>query len=137
MIEELRKKDVEDMNISFYMLASLISLDDIDMAKSYLKRSKLMNSDYVQSIILEDGANYTNILNANEGIPCLLLINYIEEFDQEGIDIQYKDINNKANIRIFKFFDMLDNMCQFGYDEKMINYMTDVGAHLFAREMFM
>lgn len=130
-VEELLKQEVEDMKYSFFLLASLISLDDIDMAKSYLKRSKLMSSNYVESIILEDGANYSNILSAKNvnDIPCLLLINYIKEFDKEGNDID-KGFK-KEDIRIYKYFELVDDIYACAYDSEIIDYMLSIGRIMF------
>ena len=77
-IDELRKKEVESMLYSFYYLASCIALDDINLAKSYLKRSKLMNDNYISEIISEDGANYSSILNV-ENIDDILNVNVFLE----------------------------------------------------------
>ena len=131
LVEELLKKDVEDMMYSFFLLASLIALDDIDMAKSYLKRSKMMNSNYVASIILEDGANYSNILSAKstDDIPCLLLVNYVKEFDKEGNDID-KGFR-KEDIRIYKYFELVDDIYECRYDSEIIDYMVNIGRIMF------
>ena len=130
-VEELLKREVEDMRYSFFLLASLIALNDIDMAKSYLKRSKLMSSNYVESIILEDGANYSNILSAKnlDDIPCLLLINYIKEFDKEGNDTD-KGFR-KEDIRIYKYFELVDDIYACSYDSEVIEYMLSIGRIMF------
>ena len=132
-VEELRKNEIEDMTYSFYLLASLIGEDDIFMAKSYLKRSKLMNSNIVKAYIEEDGANYSNILNCDDvnNIPCLLLINYINEYEKEGItnEAGFKE----KDMRIYKYFEMIDNIYNFGYDESIVSFMSSIGRILFEK----
>ena len=130
-IDELRKKEVETMLYSFYYLASCLALDDINLAKSYLKRSKLLNDNYVNEMIMEDGANYSNILNAEnvDDIPCLLLINYIKEYDKEGKDVE-KEFKQE-DIRIYKYFEMIDNMYLLNYDSEIVDYMINIGKLLF------
>ncbi len=130
-VDELRKKEIEKTLYSFYYLASCIALDDINLAKSYLKRSKLMNDNYIKSIILEDGANYSNILNVEEidDIPCLLLINYVNEYDKEGKDIEV-DFKTE-DIRIYKYFEMIDNIYLLNYDTEIVDYMINISKLLF------
>ena len=130
-IDELRKKEVETMLYSFYYLASCLALDDINLAKSYLKRSKLLNDNYVNEMIIEDGANYSNILNAEnvDDIPCLLLINYIKEYDKEGKDVE-KEFKQE-DIRIYKYFEMIDNIYLLNYDSEIVDYMINIGKLLF------
>jgi len=130
-IDELRKKEVESMIYSFYYLASCIALDDINLAKSYLKRSKLMNDNYISEIISEDGANYSSILNVEniDDIPCLLLINYVNEFDKEGKDVE-KDFKEE-DIRVYKYFEMIDNIYLLNYDSEIVDYMINIGKLLF------
>ena len=130
-IDELRKKEVETMLYSFYYLASCLALDDINLAKSYLKRSKLLNDNYVNEMIMEDGANYSNILNAEnvDDIPCLLLINYIKEYDKEGKDVE-KEFKQE-DIRIYKYFEMIDNIYLLNYDSEIVDYMINIGKLLF------
>ena len=132
-VEELLKHEIEDMKYSFYMLASLISVNDIDMAKNYLKRSKILNSNYVKSIILEDGANYASIKNAEDidDIPCLLLVNYVYEFEKEGKD-NIKDYNIE-DIRIYKYFELIDDIYEAHYDMEIVDFMTNIARIMFER----
>ena len=130
-VEELKKKEIEDMKYVFYLIASLIALDDIYMARSYINRSKLLNSDYVKSMIEEDGANYSLIKNAEDidDIPCLLLVNYVLSFDKEGKE-NVKDYEIK-DIRVYKYFEMIDNIYSFAYDEEIVSYMINIASIIF------
>ena len=129
--EELKKNEIEELKYIFYLFASLIALNDIYMAKSYINRSNILNTDYIKSMIEEDGANYSNIRNVEniDDIPCLLLLNYILSFDKEGKE-NIKDFDEKE-IRVYKYFEMIDNIYSFNYDEEIVSYMINIASIIF------
>ena len=82
-------------------------------------------------MIEEDGANYSNIRNVEniDDIPCLLLLNYILSFDKEGKE-NIKDFDEKE-IRVYKYFEMIDNIYSFNYDEEILSYMINIASIIF------
>ncbi len=126
---ELKKNDIEKLEYHFFVLVSLIALDDIYMAKSYINKSKLLNNSVINDRISIDGANYSNILvNENiDEIPCMLVLNLIKQYDIEGI--------NEDNALVYKYYEMIDAIYSFGYSNEIISFMTNIGSFIFDEKL--
>lgn len=126
-ITELARREIEKLSYSFYCIASLIALDDMYMAKSYVKKSKILNDSVIKYVITEDGANYSSIINEDiNDIPCLLLLNYVYDFDLEG--------NDEKNLTMLKYYEMLDTIYSLNFSNEVIDYMFNIGKIIFNDE---
>ncbi len=119
-VESLRNKGFEDFLWYFYAFASIIGNDDIYLAKTILKKSKLLNDPDIQFYYSEDGANYVNILGMNDCIlekqgPCLIMINFINDLIYESLQ---KAID--AEYVIMRAFDLINILCEDGASQELI-----------------
>ena len=120
---------IEKYNYAFLCLASLIANNDIFMAKSYIQKIKLLNIKEVSSIIAKDETVYYNIINnvSAQNIPCFILLYFVMSIDTSCIT-NSKDSKNELMIR---YFEMLDNIYSLTKQEKIVNYMNDIGNFIF------
>lgn len=119
-VESLRDKGFEEFLWYFYAFASIIGNDDIYLAKTIIKKSKLLNDPDIQFYYSEDGANYVNILGMNDAIldtqaPCLIMINFINDLIFESLQ---KTLN--ANYVVMRTFDLINILYEDGANQELI-----------------
>ena len=120
-VEELRKKDIESFNLTFYALASLLANDNFYYAKSMIKKMKILNDPEVKAYIDEDEADYGRILSLpyqelkSRG-PCLILINFINELIAETL----KNDVDKEYV-MMRCFDLLNLLYEYGLENDIID----------------
>lgn len=125
--DELIKKGYEDFDLYFYMLASLIAVQDIYQAKNLIRKSRLLNEEGIKFYHTNEGANYSNILTLSEEIfdqaaPCLLLVNFIHEVSKEIAG----DAEVDHEYLLFRFFDLINMIYELGYYYEVILKMDRV-----------
>lgn len=119
-VESLRDKGFEEFLWYFYAFASIIGNDDIYLAKTIIKKSKLLNDPDIQFYYSEDGANYVNILGMNDAVldtqaPCLIMINFINDLIFESLQ---KTLN--ANYVVMRTFDLINILYEDGASQELI-----------------
>lgn len=125
--DQLIRFGFEDFDLYFYMLASLIALQDIYQAKNLIRKSKLLNEEGIKFYHINEGANYSNILNLSEELfdqaaPCLLLVNYVNEVSKEIAG----DAEVDHEYLLFRFFDLINMIYELGYYYEVILKMDRV-----------
>jgi len=125
IVEDLKRKDIENCLWYYYMFAILILKKDIHYAKSIIKRSSLLNDNSIKYLISEDEGNYNSIISLHSTLlttigPCLILVNFINELFNESLKIEITD-----EYIIMRFFDLLNLLFEYGVDEEIIEMVKN------------
>lgn len=121
LTDELVKLGYESFDLYYYALLAYLALVDIYQAKNLIRRSKLLNEEGIKYYYTHEGANYSNILNLNEGLfflaaPCLVIVNFINEVASEmagNIEIDHEYL-------LYRFFDLVNVLFELGYDDEIL-----------------
>ncbi len=121
IVEDLLKLKIENCNWYFYVFCILIAKKDIYYAKSLINRSIILNDSSVKSLIDEDDANYSQLINLHDSLlysisPCLIMVNFINELLTESLQIKIDE-----EYIIMRYFDLLNILYEYGVEEEFID----------------
>jgi len=120
LVEDLRKKELEDCKWYYNAFASLIANKDLLYVKRIMDKSKLLSDKSISYLIDKDEANYNAIFNLHYELldkigPCLIIINFINELIAESLNKELDD-----EYLVMRFFDLLNLLFEYGVDEDII-----------------
>lgn len=127
-INSLMRKEINDLQFCFYYLVSSIAIGDVFIAKSYLRKLNIINSEKVKDFISDGGANYVNIKDQefNDAIA-LLLINFIYTYEQPFLQKK----NTEKQDLFFQYYEMIDTIYSLGYNDDIVDYLSNIGKMIF------
>jgi len=121
---ECFKQGKESFILTYYGLLGFLANVDIFHAISYIKKSELLNQAAIKEFFLNDGANYSNILNfakLNTYFPlALILVNFVEGIAKEVVGRDDVD----SEYILFRFFDLINMLYEIGYPDEIIAKLT-------------
>ena len=125
LVEELKKKDIENFKWYFYLFTILLHKKDIYYAKSIISRSKILNYSSIKYLISEEEGNYGQVMNLHNLLlqevgPCLILVNFINELLSESFNMEIND-----EYIIMRYFDLINLMFEYGMSEDFISIFTN------------
>lgn len=134
--DELFKQAYESIEVLFHMLASFLALNELYQAKTIIRRSKILNMPEAKEVMAKENANFSKILALSRSYfldmaPCLLLANLINgliEEEAKGVEINMKMI-------LMRYFDMINMIYEFGYDDEVIDKIEMVARIIFGIEV--
>lgn len=134
--DELIKKDIESFDMIYHTLLSYLSYMDIYQARSLIKRSKLLNNELIKQFYINDGANYTAVINLNDKQfnqmgYCLIIVIFIVELSKEMINTLSID----SRYVFLRYFDMVNTVYELSGDTDLAQELARVLNRLFQIEV--
>lgn len=126
LADELHRRGYERWSINFYALVSFLALEDIYQAKTYIRRSSLLQDEAIKIYLTKDYPPYSSILSIThieyyDVASTLLLANLILELAHEVVKGQ--DISRKYIL--MRCFDVLNIMIELAYDDQIIEVIEE------------